>query len=251
MLQVFYPCLSDTVEVLQVNRVLERMNTFLRLMHEGLSVPKGDLRAVDVSKELLTTRRTVAAITDTLKTAFPIPEWARTGKPRGLAVAPTAAENAIARFQSLGGLRVLGVPVRWEGKVSDDRLLGTATIPGGRIQPFALLLKSDGTNLVVHCISPVGRVGAAEQVEDVSRLAAGHAAWIGAILTEDVSQYDLTVEDEVELTAARHDVERVGLLLTRVVVEADAVECWHFGEVDQPLTTFETDLRREGSHGRD
>jgi hypothetical protein len=43
-LQVFYPYLKDTVEVLQVNRVFERMNTFLRLMHEGLSVPKSNLR---------------------------------------------------------------------------------------------------------------------------------------------------------------------------------------------------------------
>ena len=36
LLQVYFPYLSDTVEILQVQRVLERMNTFLRLMHAGL-----------------------------------------------------------------------------------------------------------------------------------------------------------------------------------------------------------------------
>ena len=35
LLQVYYPHLGDSVEVLQVQRVLERMNVFLRLMHEG------------------------------------------------------------------------------------------------------------------------------------------------------------------------------------------------------------------------
>ena len=52
-LQVYYPHLEDTVEVLQVQRVLRRMDTFLRLMHEGLSVPKGDHRRVDVSREMI------------------------------------------------------------------------------------------------------------------------------------------------------------------------------------------------------
>lgn len=35
-LQVYFPHLEDTVELLQVQRVLERMNVFLKLMHEGL-----------------------------------------------------------------------------------------------------------------------------------------------------------------------------------------------------------------------
>ena len=52
-LQVYYPHLEDTVEVLQVQRVLRRMDTFLRLMHEGLSVPKGDHQRVDVSREMI------------------------------------------------------------------------------------------------------------------------------------------------------------------------------------------------------
>ena len=80
LLQVYYPHLEDTVEVLQVQVVLERMNTFLRLMHEGLSVPKGDHRRVDVSRELVDGRRTVEAIRERLRSAFPIQDWALRGK---------------------------------------------------------------------------------------------------------------------------------------------------------------------------
>ncbi|MEE3922066.1 helicase-related protein [Micromonospora sp. BRA006-A] len=41
LLQVYYPHLTDTVERLQVRRVLRRMNDFLRLMHEGLYAAGG------------------------------------------------------------------------------------------------------------------------------------------------------------------------------------------------------------------
>lgn len=35
-IQVYFPYLQDTVEVVQNHRLFERMNTFLRLMHDGL-----------------------------------------------------------------------------------------------------------------------------------------------------------------------------------------------------------------------
>ena len=38
-LQVYYPHLRDTVES-SVNRVYERLNRFLRMMHEGLGIPE-------------------------------------------------------------------------------------------------------------------------------------------------------------------------------------------------------------------
>ena len=45
------------------SELLERMNTFLRLMHEGLSLPKGNLKIVDVCQGLVDSRRSVEAIT--------------------------------------------------------------------------------------------------------------------------------------------------------------------------------------------
>ena len=50
-LQVYFPHLEDTVEVLQVRRLLERMNRFLKLMHEGLQVKESEERTLNVAKE--------------------------------------------------------------------------------------------------------------------------------------------------------------------------------------------------------
>lgn len=246
LLQVFYPYLSDTVEVLQVNRVLARMNTFIRLMHEGLAVPKGDHRTVDVNKELVNGHRRVEAITTRLKTAFPIPEWALQAKPRQLAVSVDMAAEAVLRFNSLRECLDFGMPVRWEASSGEGRLLGTASFATGREQPFALLLRSDGSQLIVRCVSPVGRVGTKENFQEVVDSAAGQPSWIGAILTQDAAQYDLTVEGDVCLAGPGFDRQRVGLLLARVLREADSVEQWHFGERDHRMPEFEVDLRREG-----
>jgi len=251
LLQVFYPYLSDTVEILQVNRVLERMNTFIRLMHEGLAAPKAGQKTVDVAKELGKARRKVEAITTRLTTAFPISEWALQCKPRPLAVSADMATKAISRFNLLRGQDHLGSPVKWEASSGEGRLLGTAALSNGRVQPFALLLRSDGAQLIVRCVSPVGRVGTEENVAEVVESAAGRPSWIGAILTEDAAQYDLTVESDVALAAPEFDVDRVGLLLTRVLEEADAVERWHFEAHDHEMREFEADLRQEGRLDRE
>ena len=50
-LQVYFPHLEDTVEILQVRRVLERMNIFLRLMHEGLTTAAGEEKTIDTNKD--------------------------------------------------------------------------------------------------------------------------------------------------------------------------------------------------------
>ena len=44
-LQVLFPHLQDTVEVLQVRRVLDRMDTFLRMVHEDLGTPGSNATA--------------------------------------------------------------------------------------------------------------------------------------------------------------------------------------------------------------
>ena len=53
MLQVYLPYLEDTVEVLQVQRVLERTNVFLRLMHEGLTTKGPGDKKIDTDKEFI------------------------------------------------------------------------------------------------------------------------------------------------------------------------------------------------------
>ncbi len=251
LLQVYYPHLEDTVEVLQVQRVLERMNTFLRLMHDGLSVPKGEHRRVDVSREMIAGRRSVEAIRGRLQSAFPIPAWALEGDRHVLATNPNTAHEILDRFGKFLMAKYPGLSIDWEAPSRNGALLGTVTLVTGRVQPFALLLKSDGERLVIRCVSPVGRVDPESTVAAVTESAQSRHVRIGVIFGRDDSQYDLTVEDDVLLGDPSQDVLRVGILLRRVLEQSDILEQIHLPSLDQPFAAFETDLRREGEPDRD
>jgi hypothetical protein len=250
LLQVYYPHLEDTVEVLQVQRVLERMNTFLRLMHEGLSVPKGDHRRVDVGREMIDGRRTVEAIRGRLQTAFPIPGWALQGERQTLASDAGTATAVLARFERLSGAEYVGLLIEWEPSLRNGTLLGTVRLTTGRIQPFALLLKSDGERLLVRCVSPVGLVDPGSTMEAVEESARLRHVRIGAIVGRDETSYDLTVEEDVLIAHPAHDVSRVAMLLRRVADQADTLEQIHLPSLDQPLDAFEADLKQEGGGNR-
>lgn len=248
-LQIYYPHLEDTVEVLQVHRVLERMNTFLRLMHEGLSVPKGDHRSVDVSREIINSRLTVEPIRGRLRTAFPIPPWALKGAYRSLVSDEAKTASVYERFQKLARAEYAGLAIEWEPSSRNGTLLGTVKLTTGRIQPIALFLKSDGERVVVRCVSPVGLVEPESIVPALEESARMRRARIGAIIGRDEASYDLTVEEDVLLGDPEHDVSRVTILLRRVAEEADALEKIHLPLLDQTLDVFEGDLKCEGGAG--
>jgi hypothetical protein len=249
LLQVYYPHLEDTVEVLQVQRVLERMNVFLRLMHEGLAPPSGDQRRIDVGRELVGGRRRVEAIRDRLRSAFPVPEWAKQGSIKTLAVSESVGIEARTRFLALHGLQIDGLGVDWEAANGGGLLLGTVRLASGRVQPFGLLLGSDGERVILKCISPIGRVDPEGAMTEIAESASTRPARIGAILTRDERSYDLTVEEDVLLGPAEHDSARAAMLIRRVVERADGLEQIHLPELDQPLEVFETDLEEEGPGG--
>ena len=71
-LQVYYPHLQDTIEVLQVRRVLHRLNRFLQLIHQQ----KGDSQVlnsrIDVARDMLEELEAIPVPAGELKSAFPI-----------------------------------------------------------------------------------------------------------------------------------------------------------------------------------
>ena len=240
LLQVYYPHLEDTVEVLQVQRVLERMNTFLRLMHEGLSVPRGDHRRVDVSRELIGGRRTVEAIRGRLRSGFQIPSWVLQGGRQALATDAGRVAAALERFERLATVNYTGLAIKWEQSLRNGTLLGTVTLATGRIQAFALLLKSDGERLVVRCVSPAGRVEPESTMTVVKARARMRNVRIGAILGREEALYDLTVEDDVLFGDPSQDVPRVAVLLNRVAAQPDILEQTDLPLFDQRLATLES-----------
>lgn len=248
-LQVHYPYLDDTVEVLQVERVLNRVNTFLRLMHDGLQ-DEQDQRKVDVKRDMVAPRRNVAAYREPLRSAFPLPEWATSGEVKALAVPSDSASSLIERLHAVRAMQPVGLDIEWAPRSAAASLLGTVRLSNGRTQPFTLVLRAEQGVPVLRCISPIGRVHPESDPEAIANRAARSASRVGAILTREARSYDLTVEDDVLLAAPEYDAARVALLINRVVQEADRMEHEHFaGERDALLTEFRANLLEEDGHG--
>lgn len=247
-LQVHYPYLEDTVEVLQVERVLNRVNTFLRLMHVGLQ-DEQDQRKVDVTREMIAPRRSVAAYREQLQSAFPLPEWATRGEVKTLAVPSDSVAALVNRLQALRDAQLERAQVEWAPRSADATLLGTAQLPSGRKQPFTLLLRAEQGHPVLRCISPIGRVDPESEPDSIAAQAARCRPRIGAMLGREARSYDLTVEDDLLLAAPEYDARRAALLITRVTHEADRMEHEQFaGEKDAELAEFRANLVEEGSH---
>lgn len=248
LLQVFYPYLEDTVEILQVHRVLRRMNTFLRLMHEGLTAPEGGQGSIQVAEEVARGIRAVEAITTRLTTAFPIHPATLIAPRRELVVGEAHAEAARRRFAAFAHLPGHPRLIEWESQVEPNRLLGSLSMSSGRVQPFALLLDSDEEHLLVRCISPVGLVTRGEWEQEIRRVAAGFTARVGLTPSKGATEYNVTVEDDVRLVAEAYDVARVSMLVTRVTSCADAIEAAWFRGRDHHLREFVRTLSQEGAH---
>jgi len=249
LLQVFYPYLEDSVEILQVQRVLERMNVFLRLMHEGLSIPKEGSKRINLEKEIGGGRWIIEVIGESLRSAFPIQDWAMKGSTTDLAITDDAAREALDRLRALPTSSYGNLKIDWEQPNCNGMLLGTVRLPSGRVQPFALLLHSEREHLVVRCVSPIGRVHPEEAMDAIAESIRAVRVRLGAIQSRDERSYDLTVEEDVLLGSRETDALRVGMLLARVAEQADTLEQVHLPGLDQPLEVFEDDLKEEGNDG--
>jgi Type III restriction enzyme, res subunit/Helicase conserved C-terminal domain len=244
-LQVYLPHLQDTVEVFQVRRVLERMNTFLRLMHEGLILPRDEGSRINLEREVAAGQREVPPVQGLLKSAFSC-ERHLGGEHLNLEVGPDYVEDAQRRFLRLRDAHLEGLRIDWEPTVSSGRLLGTAKL-GRRIQPFTLLLKSIAGRLLVRCISPVGRVSPEDNLETIQSTVAQKFVRIGAIRTAEDKTYDLTVEEDVLLGVSdTDDFIRIAALIRRVVEQADLQEQAYLPGLDEALNTFASQLGQEG-----
>jgi hypothetical protein len=246
-LQVYFPHLQDTVELLQVQRVLERMNTFLRLMHEGLSTAAPEQRKIDVAREILTARHYVAPIQEQLRSAFPTPACCLEGTIGKLEVKSSYAEDSQQRFLRLKAASLGGLRIDWVSNPPPGKLIGE-TWRDGRRQPFRLHLRSHGVRLLVHCASPIGRIHPAEnhiRPEDFNPV----AARIAIIEGPEDTFYDLRVEEDVLLGDPAYDAARVGSLIQRVVKQADDLETKLFPGHDEPLSTFAGELLEEPADG--
>ena len=236
-LQVHYPYLGETVEVLQVSRVLERVDRFLRLMHEGLQTTGNEERRIVLEREMRREIRMPQAITTSLKTAFPVPGWALGGSKVALCVGPEFERSARERFERLRRIEVPGLPIEWAPGGTPGVLVGTAHL-GDRRQMFRATLASVEDWLAVRCTSPIGRVS---EGADLSAMRDAVAkAPIQIVLAEvgNPIEWSLACEEEVLLAEEEHDAARVAWLVGRVVRAADRLEHEHWEGADHPPDTL-------------
>ena len=168
-LQVYYPHLQDTVEVLQVRRVLHRLNRFLQLIHQQ----KGDSQAlgsrIDAAREILEELEAIPVFEGELKSAFPIRSGWLEGNlqpasivRRNLDADINHLEALWSGFQERYGIRVLRAadPLLRRGYalVRRGRLIHRDADERGMEQPFRLQLRSQaaGDATLLHCSSDVG-----------------------------------------------------------------------------------------------
>jgi hypothetical protein len=223
-LQVYFPHLQDTVEFLQVRRVLDRMDAFLRLMHESLTVAGKGERRIDTTKEFERSYRPLNARPQTLRSSFPVRPEHLVGEGSDVGAVMVEVGRLTERFERLRDIQVPGIPTEWAATSLPGSLLGIAKVKN-RVQPLALLLDLYGSRPRVRCISPVGRVHPDAYEDGVIVSVWRLGARIGAILDEEAGSYVLTVEEDVLLTAeSQYDAARLQALLNRVVDQADRLE---------------------------
>jgi hypothetical protein len=222
-LQVFYPHLSDTVEVLQLKRVYHRLNKFLRMMHQGLGIPPQERADIDVRAEGLAVHRDIETISEPLKTAFPVAPSMLVGKRRALAMTTSEARvfaHLMSRVQAaLEGLEAGFLELR-----ANNQLIGQLRL-GSRIQPFTLMLRSIQGQPMLRCVSPVGRLHEAVlDADEIARLPLPPFARIAVERNPRYESYDIAIEGDILLGSERALSARSRLLVATVCAAADDIE---------------------------
>lgn len=246
LLQVHFPHLQDTVEILQVERVLERMNVFLRLMHEGLVTNGSEDKHIDIQSTLARGRRPVEVITQRLESAFRIGKDALRGEVRCLDVTAELAATGAERLETLRLTVGHPLSIEWSPSRTPGQMLGTMRLGNGRIQPFTLILDSLGNRLLLRCVSPIGVVEIDDMREAIATSVASHRVRLGAVAENTKGSYNLTVQEDVLLAGPEHDAARASALLGRVAEAADRLELIHLPGQDRSLQVFREELLREG-----
>ncbi len=243
LIQVYFPHLRDTVERLQIRRVLYRLNQFLRLVHRTGRIQASRDSRVDVAREALQKDEDIPPIAGLLESDFPVTRaWldGELGKQDVSCPSVGALEEYFReccmklvrergihevremRAHHFTGIMALsnGDTIRWQQR--DD-------YPHHREQPFQLFMRSQvlGDATLIRCVSPVGILN----LEDPETLD-GLYDWQRRLgMVRVCAHYDLkhhashvTVEHDrlMHLDTTQH--EEVDDLVIRTALAADRLE---------------------------
>ena len=268
-LQVFYPHLHETVERLQVERVYERMNRFVRLMHRQLNSDIADSSTVNTQNDMIMRplSHDIAPIQERLETPFDVKEaWLGRDLPVASTGAAQAADEALKHFQrmveSLSDRFELvpeSNPNAWSYfttvfiNKNGYPISKGESLEGARHQPLTLFLRSatGDQHILLRCVSPIGKV-AWNDLEEMERINTLHQQLgfgkICALADAKKQTYDLTIEMDMLFHPSTTQTKEVASLVMRTASSADRME-QALLRIDQTMGIFRIDLFKEPTRG--
>ncbi len=170
-LQVLYPHLEDTLEVVQVRRVLHRLDRHIELLHKGFGGQERESSALSLDTELQAQLPAAAASTERLVTAYPVASqwWEGSGEdyPQVYAKLAQRTVDLLADRRDTDA-----ADVRWDAASTATELVGQVSSDGQQ-QPVSVRLTS------------VSGTPAARVVSSVAVLATADLALLGDVLADD------------------------------------------------------------------
>ena len=269
LLQVFYPHLHETVERLQVERVYERMNRFVRLMHRQLVSDIEDTSYVNTQNDMIMRplSHDIAPIMERLETPFEVKEeWLGRDLPAVSTGAAQAAIESLIHFQHMLDSLQDRFELMTESNSNTWSYFTTMFMKqngypvskgesheGARHQPLTLFLRTTTSDqhVLLRCVSPVGKV-AWNDLEEMERINVIHQqvgfGKICALADAKKQTYDLTIEMDMLFHPSTTRAEEVAGLVERTASSADQME-QALLKMDQTMEIFRADLFEEPKRG--
>lgn len=181
LIQVYYPHLVDTVEVLQVKRVLSRLFDFLNMIHVPQAKKDSDQSRLYVPQEILEQCYDIPKLEGLLESAFPVRDVWMDGQLDATHVERPDIEQLEDYLELLWDKlrRRLQIDDRETPQDYRRRYVGTVTLRNRRVvgsgsepsdgkqreQSFQLELRSQvvGGATLLRCVSPVGDIDLNDQ----------------------------------------------------------------------------------------
>ena len=170
LLQVHYPHLQDTIEPVQVARLYRRMNHFMQMVHDDLSVRTKEDSKIQLDLGQTDLLSYEPPPTGKLKSAFQVQKADLVGQPL------TAIPQGLAQLEDILAAELRAVMEDWSGHRVHDTLCWRAEVfvradgkgdiqpasggAGWRRQPVSIELRSGrrGQGFLLRAESPIGRV---------------------------------------------------------------------------------------------
>ncbi len=241
LLQVYYPYLGETIEVLQVRRVFERLNTFLRLTHR-LQPPSAEASRIDIDASYGRAATDVPQIKERLETAFPLRAEHFEGTAELVDAPDAAVKDAIAHLGDVVTrlqddfeipapwvLEANGAQVRGEIRVRDEEVSSVCKF---EMSLRACAAGEDAARLLLHAMGTLHPCDVTDELAIHLARAARASRIKLAVVPHGLREVRVRAEGDVLFARAVTEAEEVEHLIQRVT-RADR---WLAVTIDDPTT---------------